>query len=72
MREQILEIIKQVLELDSVTDNISQDNCEKWDSLNQLNLVLAIEDAFGVSFEPEDIAEMKDVASIEKYINSKK
>lgn len=70
MRERIKEVLKRVFELDEVGDDISQGNCMKWDSLNHLNLVVELEDEFGVSFEPEDIAEMKSLGGIEtKLIN---
>jgi acyl carrier protein len=71
MREKILEVIKKVFELDEVPDDISQKNCDKWDSLNHLNLVVELESTFNVEFEPEEIAEMKDVDSIEKIIKSR-
>ena len=64
MRERIKEVLKRVFELDEVSDDISQSNFVKWDSLNHLNLVVELEDEFGVSFEPEDIAEMKSLAKL--------
>ena len=68
MREKIKEVLKRVFELDEVSNDISQGNCAKWDSLNHLNLVVELEDEFGVSFEPEDIAEMKSFEVIEKKL----
>ena len=65
MKERIKEVLKRVFELDEVSDDISQSNFVKWDSLNHLNLVVELEDEFGVSFEPEDIAEMKSLEGIE-------
>lgn len=57
------------------TDNISaatdQHNCEPWDSLHHLNLIVELEDAFDIEFEPEEIAEMKSVEAIVNVINSK-
>ena len=41
----------------------------KWDSLNHLNLIVELEDEFNVSFEPEDIAEMKSLDIIETKLN---
>ena len=67
MEEKILEVLKETFELDSVDKTISQQNCEVWDSMGQLNLVADLEDAFDVSLEPEEIAEMKcfyDIVSI--------
>ena len=68
MREQIKEILKQVFKIDHIKDNLSQKNCDKWDSLNHLNLIIALEQRFDVSFEPEDIVEMNSLDLIEKKI----
>ena len=64
MEEKILNIIKDVFELEDIDNNISQDNCIKWDSLNHLNLILEIEMEFDVSFDPEEIAEIKSASII--------
>lgn len=71
MGDKIIEILKNVLETENVNSESNQDNTENWDSLHQLNLVVELEDAFDVSLEPEDIAEMKSVKDIERIINSK-
>lgn len=42
----------------------SPDSVEGWDSMQHLNLVLALEQEYGVSFEPEHIEEMSNLASI--------
>jgi len=68
MREKIKKIVKNVLELDIVPDNLSQDNCEKWDSLIMLRLIVEIESEFDISFEPEDIVEMKSLDTIVKKV----
>jgi acyl carrier protein len=39
--------------------NFSSDAVDNWDSVLQLSLVTAIEDAFDVMFEPEDIMDFK-------------
>ncbi|MCA9536208.1 MAG: acyl carrier protein [Myxococcales bacterium] len=41
-----------------VLPSSSQDTIEKWDSLQHLNLVLALEDEFAVQFTPEEMAEL--------------
>ena len=70
MKERIKEVLKRVFELDEVKDDISQTTCIKWDSLNHLNLVVGLEDEVGVSFEPEDIAEMKSLEAIEMKLKA--
>lgn len=64
MKDEVKDVFKRVLNITDVPDNLSQKNCENWDSLRHLNLIVELEDAFDVSFEPEDIAEMKDINSI--------
>lgn len=71
MEDKIIEILKNVLETENVNSDSNQDNTENWDSLHQLNLVVELEDAFDVSLEPEDIAEMRSVKAIGRIINSK-
>ena len=71
MDEKVLEILKNVFELESVDETCSQSNCEKWDSLGQLNLVFELEDTFNVSFEPEEIGEMKSYDDILRFLSSK-
>lgn len=69
MEEKVLEILKNVFELDTVDETCSQSTCEKWDSLGQLNLVVELQAEFGVSLEPEEIGKMqsyKDVIEILK------
>lgn len=68
MKEQVKEVLKRVLNISNVPDEISQQNCDNWDSLRHLNLIVELEDEFDVSFEPEDIAEMKDIDTIIKKI----
>ena len=55
--------LKQVMDVFGVdpsviNDEASVDTVEKWDSLNHLNLVLALEEQFKVSFSEEQTVEM--------------
>ena len=59
MEEKVLEILKNVFELETVDTTCSQQTCEKWDSMGQLNLVVELESEFDISLEPEEIGEMK-------------
>ena len=68
MKEQIKEVIKRTFNLAEVEDNISTGNCEKWDSLQHLNLVVELESEFNVYIEPEDIAEMKSLLDIDRVL----
>ena len=70
MEEKVLEILKNVFELDSVDETCSQTTCEKWDSMGQLNLVVELETEFDVTLEPEEIGDMKCFNDIIRILDS--
>ena len=71
MEEKVLEILKNLFELDTVDETCSQETCEKWDSMGQLNLVVELESEFDVTLEPEEIGEMKCFNDIIRILKSK-
>lgn len=71
MEEKVLEILKDLFELDTVDETCSQTTCDKWDSMGQLNLVVELESEFDVTLEPEEIGEMKSFNDIINILKSK-
>ena len=71
MEEKVLEILKNLFELDTVDETCSQTTCEKWDSMGQLNLVVELESEFDLTLEPEEIGEMKSYNDIIKLLKEK-
>lgn len=71
MEEKVLEILKNLFELDTVDETCSQETCEKWDSMGQLNLVVELESDFDVTLEPEEIGEMKSFNDIIRILKTK-
>ena len=71
MEEKVLEILKNLFELDTVDKTCSQTTCEKWDSMGQLNLVVELESEFDVTLEPEEIGEMKSFDDIIRILKEK-
>lgn len=71
MEEKVLEILKNLFELDTVDETCSQETCEKWDSMGQLNLVVELETEFNVTLEPEEIGEMKSFNDIVRLLKLK-
>jgi len=51
-------VMAAILELDvkRLDENSSMDNIPNWDSLKQMNLILALEESFAVSIPDEDAA----------------
>jgi acyl carrier protein len=71
MDERILKIMREILEDDTIDASCNKQNCEKWDSLHQLNLVAELEEEFNIEFEPEEIVEMKSFDKIKVLIDKK-
>ena len=49
---------------DKVTAESSPETIENWDSMQHLNLVLAIDEKFALQLEPEDIEQMKNIGAV--------
>ena len=54
-----------------LTDATSAEDIEDWDSLEQINLVVAIQDAFGIKFNIEEVNAMKNVGEMADAILAK-
>ena len=55
----------------SVNDDTSPDNVKGWDSVKHLNLVMALEEAFNTSFDPEETMEMTSVKLMRLILEEK-
>jgi acyl carrier protein len=49
---------------DTVTAESSPETIENWDSMQHLNLVLAIEEKFGLQLDPEHIEQMTNIGAV--------
>lgn len=63
--------MQKVFGVEDLGRTCSQKTCEQWDSVAQLNLVLELEDEFGISLEPEEIGEMTDFEAVSKIVAKK-
>ena len=54
-----------------LTDETSAEDIEDWDSLEQINLVVAIQDAFGIKFNIDEVNAMKNVGEMADAILEK-
>ena len=71
MENKVLEILKDLFELETVDKTCSQQTCEKWDSMGQLNLVVELESDFDITLEPEEIGEMKSYNDVIRILKKK-
>jgi acyl carrier protein len=68
MEEKLLLIIRGILENQSLDENVSQSNCDHWDSMAHLNIIIAVEEEFEISIEPDDITEIKSFSDFKEYL----
>ena len=54
--------------MESVMPQSTPRTVEGWDSFGHLNLVLALEEEFGIKFAPEQIEKMTDVGKIIAFV----
>jgi acyl carrier protein len=52
-----------------LSDDSSPDTVSAWDSLNHLNLVLAIESEFGIELTPDDVMNMGTIARVRAVLH---
>jgi Acyl carrier protein len=71
MNEKVINIFKTVLGIDAFNEDIAQSNCDQWDSMAHLNLVIELEGEFNITFEPEEIAKLKTFQDVICTVNEK-
>lgn len=60
-----------VLEVDSIGDADSVDTIPNWDSVRHLNLMLAIEERFGVQWDAEQMMTLTSVAAVTEALGQR-
>lgn len=77
MNDKLLEQVRQLVSdifsvpLEQVDAYSSPKTIEAWDSMQHLNLVLALEDKFNLQFTPEEMEEMRTVDEIVTMVESR-
>jgi acyl carrier protein len=78
MNTSVLDTVRRIasdvleLPLTQVTDQTSPGTAANWDSVQHLNLVLALEQAFAVTFEPEELDQMKNIGEVVTLVERKR
>lgn len=71
MKDRILKVLRETFEDETLNTSCSQQNCDKWDSLHHLNLVLELEEEFEIDLDPKEIAQMKSFEDILRIMEGK-
>lgn len=69
--EKINLILVDILDLDDghVSDDLTPDTAENWDSMNHLRLVTTIEQEFSISLSMDDIQSIQNVARLRELVH---
>ena len=73
MREKIKQIMAAVFSIieNDIPNSASTSTIENWDSLNHMNLIVAIEEEFKVQFTDDEIIKIVSFEEIEKSLKEK-
>lgn len=71
--EKLTEIFQDVFDDESIvlTDSTNAEDIEDWDSLEQINLIVSIENEFGMMFEISEVSDLANVGEMADLIMSK-
>jgi acyl carrier protein len=60
MEDKIKKVMSDVfgIHVSQINDESTPDNIENWDSFNQMNLIVSLEEEFGITFTDDEIVEM--------------
>ena len=72
--DRVCNIISNLMQVppEKVNASSSPATIQTWDSLQHLNLVLSLEETFGLQFSPEETVQLLDVETIVMLIEEKK
>lgn len=64
--EKLNVIFREVFDDDSinVNENTTSNDIEDWDSLEHINLIVAVENGFGIKFNMNEVTKMKNVGAM--------
>lgn len=73
VEQSIKDLMSVVLNIDAakIDDDTSMDNTPGWDSVNHINLVVALEEEFSISFEVSEFELMISFFEIVQIVNAK-
>jgi acyl carrier protein len=71
--DELKEVILSALKLDDwdVKDETLATQVPGWDSLNHVNVILAVEKHFRVRFKPVEILKLKNIGDLQRLVSSK-
>ena len=71
--KKLTKVFREVFDDDSIelTPETTANDIEDWDSIEYINLIAAVEDAFGMRFQMREVSGMKNVGEMVQIIESR-
>jgi acyl carrier protein len=71
--QELKKVILSQLDLDDfdLQDETMAPEVPGWDSLNHVNIIVAVENKFGVKFKSYEVLRLKNVGDLQKLLNAK-
>ena len=72
-KERLQEIFRDIFDDEElvITEDMSANDIEDWDSLAQINLIIAIEKEFKVKFNLEEVSSLKNIGEMLELLSKK-
>jgi acyl carrier protein len=73
MKDKIYEILGNTFEIDpnNISENLTQNDIDNWDSFRHLQLIVDLENEFGISFDNEELVSLIDIKTIVNFVYKK-
>ncbi len=70
INEKVNKILADILDLETeqLSDDLTPDTAENWDSMNHLRLVTAIEQEFSISLSMEEIQSIQNISKLRDLV----
>jgi acyl carrier protein len=73
MEDQVKQVMADILDLNpnAIDESTTRDNTATWDSLSQINLLVALEQEFNISFDPVELESIFSFSDILEILEKK-
>jgi acyl carrier protein len=74
LHERLQELFREVFNDDGLilTDETTAEDISGWDSVAHINLMFSIEQAFGVQFSGNQLAELRNIGKLKEFLASER
>ena len=73
MKNELIKLMSTAFSIDisQINEKTASTDTARWDSINHLNLIITLEEHYGIKFSSDEIVELVDFKAIEKCVKEK-